>query len=327
MRIVITGVLSVIQFVGILFLLSPIYLFRWIISKLVRFKPAYGNILSTHSTIFAAPEYYEPNPQFVINVCMEIEGPLNYSRILQLVSNQMVFLRKENGDLVYPELQQYYVTWLGFTFWKWETDFKITDHVFEVQDSQIGERELFRASQAVLSDGFLKEKSPWQVILVEKESSYMLFCKVHHTLGDGHALFKALIQCCDNPTELVKPRLIPESGIVHKLKMSYRILKSGVGLLRKIMFGQLDPNRTTCWDVPFENKTVGRSTSLSARIPILELKKRSRELHISLAALLVAGVCGGIRRFMRLKNHVTLSSLHTSLPVAVMTNEPSGRPH
>ena len=64
--------------------------------------------------------------QVLYLLCMQVKGHLNFPRIVELVSNRMVFVRKENGDLVNPKFQQYYVNWMGkeYPCWKWENSNK-----------------------------------------------------------------------------------------------------------------------------------------------------------------------------------------------------------
>jgi hypothetical protein len=47
-------------------------------------------------------------------------------------------------------LEQYYVSWMGYPFWKWESKFDISEHTY-VEDVEASEEDLFSCGMALLN--------------------------------------------------------------------------------------------------------------------------------------------------------------------------------
>ena len=148
--------------------LLPIYTFRCFVSFLSKWIRPDLNMLSTMSSIFAADTVY---------TCPRINLGLNFkfgkthltkSEIINTFSNAIINAIDSEGELIYPEFQQTLTSWLGFSFWKWENDFKIENHVFSITSGMVTP-----TPDHYLNKPFTKGQSPWEMIIFENNGKSM----------------------------------------------------------------------------------------------------------------------------------------------------------
>ena len=113
-------------FVPCLFIsLTPVYLFRWIVSKILSriFHPDLGKILHTRGATLSVDNIYSGIPKCNIFVAGVVDGKLAMEVFVENCG-RVILGKREDGTHESPELQQYITSWMGFHFWKWDKDFR-----------------------------------------------------------------------------------------------------------------------------------------------------------------------------------------------------------
>ncbi len=258
------------------------------------------------SPIGACHAGIKPNIYILINLTTEIktEGNFQGGALNKILEERIVFLKDKEGRLVYPELQQYYVKWLGYYFWKQDLTFNVDNHVRLLTKEKIMRHEDLLALQKEWSEtGAEKERSPWGCWIVENvETSKsnptpctMLFFKFHHSLGDGQALFDMLMECSD-------------SKVPHYDSNSHRDRVSLVArtfkFLKNVLLFPCEVGRVFVSSIPASPLTavedeavVSQQVTSSFSIPTSALRNVSLAHHVTFTTVLMTALSGALRNF------------------------------
>jgi len=151
-------------------LLTPIYVLRWITSKLAKCNPSLGKILTTRSCCVGVDDIYK-SPQWTLLLGIIVKGDTSLEDFRNGFLQRAVHAKNEKGQLLKPELSQSITSWLGFLFWKWDPEFRIENHVVEHKaksDSEpINRDSLFQIGQSLIYAPYPENRSPWELILIK----------------------------------------------------------------------------------------------------------------------------------------------------------------
>ena len=310
---------------------SPIYLFRWILPFLARnFRKDLGKMATTSSTVFMADDIYG-------TPCANVLGYLAFSGIFDMeqfereLDKKVIQLRNENGTLVYPELQQNIVRWFGYSFWKWNPNFTLKNHIQvlntmnEFHDSDM--QELFAKG---LELSFSKDKSPWEFTIIPnyiskidksecksdtRKISTALIFRMHHSLGDGYSalkLFNKIFPAMNLENVIGNQKKMKRTswlmGILRRIGM---VLRAPIDLAEHFVesFDWLDNN-------PWHQLSLKNKYNVVISDPIsIQLIKDIKNSHkISFASVVHSAIAGGIRNAM-IKNGLEVPrKIHLSAP-------------
>lgn len=153
----------------------PIYLIRFLVAMAGKlFRPDLGKMINTRSAVIATDRVNQ-SPKWNLCVWITLEGNLNFDQFRQTFLQDIVLEKDSTGKLVNPEFQQFYTTWLGFLFWKWEKAFDIQDHMryyFDANNSVdylekvTTEKELRQVIKGPTAEPFQSGKSPWEFLFI-----------------------------------------------------------------------------------------------------------------------------------------------------------------
>jgi len=155
-------------FLGVSFLLLlcfiwPIFIYRKLVSILASIcRSDLGLILSPQNTLL------NPASNPTLNVCIQLRlsGKLDLSRLKSRFTQECIFRKyPSTGRFLFPEFQQYYTTWLGFSFWKNEANFQIDQHIHHLVLNKT--EDLEPELRKVLETEFSDSQNPWEIHFVE----------------------------------------------------------------------------------------------------------------------------------------------------------------
>jgi len=184
-----------------LVLLLPIYLHRYLAGKFAKvLRPDLGKMLTALSTNFSNDRLHVHSECFTLTI-HTLKGHLPLSSVQNLFATRALDSRFPDGTLRYPELKQYPYKWMGFYFWKPETNFNIQEHILQLpqkQDEYLTRQNIRRIVQDLHAKPFAVHKSPWEVLMaysnhpVEgKQTLYLV--KIFHGMADGYSIVKLLV--------------------------------------------------------------------------------------------------------------------------------------
>jgi len=121
-------------------LVLPFYILRWTVSNLSRyFRPDLAQMVSAVSSLLAADTVYScPRINIGVNLKLDtLNRKTTKGEIVQIFQSSWIAARNAQGKLLYPEFQQYLTSWMGYSFWKWELDFEIENHVYSIEGNAV----------------------------------------------------------------------------------------------------------------------------------------------------------------------------------------------
>lgn len=218
----------------------------------------------------------------------------------------------------------------------------------------VTEEDLLRCCGEIEKLPFAKGQSPWEILVlpnfIPKEESlhracvipqmttqignggdaednkyFTLLYRVHHAIGDGYSFMKMLMcNICNEPIESVPKAPSREFNFFIKILNSIAILIFTPYYHFKQFFLEID---TSLWHLS-TNKLSKQSHFVSTeRISMERLKQVGKVHNVPLTGVLLAGLAGGIRNFLKLtgKSH-NLPKFMRALSPMPWKNHPSIRP-
>lgn len=212
------------------------------------------------------------------------------------------FLQVLNTDAVWPKWEQSPVP------------FDAAQHV-AVDDAVSDAYALQEAVCATLSEPMPRQRPPWRVVLYnnlpDSEGGPAVLLKMHHCMGDGVGLMRIVVQALMESHREVHADAQPTTGTGSRGAGSRR----GGGRDRPSVFAMarrlpaavfkilaMRPDRPSAVHrsdrIPPGSKRVAAWSSLDrAELGVDRLKKIAASLSCTINDLLVAAVCGGLRRY------------------------------
>jgi len=145
--------------------------------------------------------YVSPKAKLVTGVVLE--GCPSYDDIVEGLESAMSTIDPSNGELLYPELKQEVVTWMGYRFFKPIKNFKTEEHFNYMHGTTYNFEQVMQLLKNESMIPFPKGKAVWNLILVpnyiaeesapyyqkDKKYSFLLYT-IHHGLSDGFSVVK-----------------------------------------------------------------------------------------------------------------------------------------
>ena len=315
-----------------LIVFSPIYLFRFFLCILARtFRPDLGEIIDSRSSVLAIDDPSK-SPKWNLCVWIVFEGALNFENFREFFRQNILNKKDFNGKLVYPEYQQYYTSWLGFLFWKWDEKFRLENHMrycFEDRPDYLTkettEEEVRKLVKELTWSPFAQQRSPWEMHFIpnyksatnyesDAETKSVLIYRVHHGLCDGFKILHLIMTECNAVSMdlIAKPDYVKRSlvsriwlAIVFWFKAPYEFFK--------ILVSATDHNQWHC--LPERRLVKPMNMSFTERIPLTKIKNLSKSYNVSFSAVLLASITGGIRRMMMDSGVRVPKNISTAFPV------------
>jgi hypothetical protein len=260
------------------------------------------------------------NRKIVIFLEAKVSGKLNMMELAKKFQLNVLSKKDKSGRVIYRNLQERNKYVFGYPFWTPDENFNLENHIdsYPSTTDAISPNELDSVRKELRQRRFNPEdRSPWQLTLINVNDngviSTVVFFRIHHVLGDGHALFYLLTQLVDQTeVSLLKSKQIADGGmscsaILTSLKAPYNIVKGGMNLY----FTGACP-----WpDVP----TNTRVSAISNHISLADIKAAGREAKVGVTTVLMAGIAQGLliapKSLFTLKNEdFLLSTLMIRLP-------------
>jgi hypothetical protein len=317
--------------------LLPFYIFRWTALQLarLRFSNQIRTLLTARSSFYAIDDLYTL-PKYGIISGTTVEGALRISELRDIFCSRVLYAhmpnnRNNNGEhiLRYPELQEYEFPWLGYIFWRKESNFKMEDHISLHPNVLHSDEEVFQFGNSLVSSPFERAKSPWKLILVHSDRNNnpnevfsTIFLKIHHSLGDGMSVLKVLNFLSDGNNFIVaKPSSRGELGQSGRMLAFWRGATTLVCAPYQLFVHSFQPNPSNPWQLKegAGPKIMGSSSSAFLKIPIQNIKDIKNMNKTSFAGVLLAAIAGSIRTAMLENGNVDpmLDSIQATIPLPV----------
>jgi len=341
----------------ILSILSPLYLIRFFVSKiLIRCYPKVDKVLTTRSSILAGgrgrnPIYgHAPDPPKAAFVpILVLEGRLELDHLQHIFLTRVIQPKNLDGGFRKPEFQQYVTKIWGFYCWKWEENFDIRDHIqiyngkfkeqFENGTKPVNATTLTEVTNELLYNFFKPKKSPWEAHIIHNYQemdpvtglpagpvSTAVMFRLHHVLCDGFSFMKTIAVDMAQQQKL-------ETGLPSQAQSRH-----GNGILLKtlnfflsspydLVKDWVSANDVNSWHVPEERLKRAMNLGISHSIPMKDLKEVMNLYIVSFTALILECFTAAMRRFMAEAGFEVPDQIHCILPLPVPGHPDKMRNH
>ncbi|OXA40063.1 uncharacterized protein LOC110860912 [Folsomia candida] len=240
---------------------------------------------------------------------------INKSEIVQLVRDNLIGKRDQNGNVQFPELRCGLRPYLGYLFWEPVKHFDLEQHVVLYKDTGLplpdwSDLDAMRkiASQMLRSRCWRKGAPLWEIILLNNVprshlprnscNGSLLIWRFHHVLMDGYGTFKVLMQLFDK-YDKVKDSVVPTTMSIYDGKMTWEKFQAICTAPFKIGAAFL-PMVLCPITLPAIFKGNGNKilSHASLTVPLDYIKALRKKHNVDLASVLIAVMAGGIRRFL-----------------------------
>ena len=272
------------------------------------------------------------------------EGSVSVENLSEQFQNQVFFSSKNNP---YPEkynrLRQFWTSFCGYLFWKWDEDFRLQNHIRPYNYTENGltipsvctEEDLRRVMGPLMAKEYQKDRSPWELLVVPKyeiqshdgkdhkqKHGCVIILRMHHGLADIISLIKLIQRLFDQdniPTPQAKFRELSCRQRVFKnlliaIQGPYRIVSAVVDAMLAGKNG---------WHNPFARLPQDYYTLFSDRIPVNKLKLIMKKYGVNSNAVYNTVVAGAVGRLMREAGQV-LADAHAFIYPFPLPNHPGG---
>lgn len=325
----IAGLLFFILALLIAILSIPVFIYRYVITKIVApfFKPEIGKAVTVNGNMIAS-EFLKlrqgpgipPRCSTVVNIICD--GIVQYDELLKVINTRWIRASTENGQLRYPEFQQYIDYWMGYMFFKKDKNFFLEDHVYlhelDEQGTEEGAENFLRhLIEELVNKPFPLKKSPWEVHLINNYKNSELDCEVgkpvsvfviriHHGLGDGFALMHMIVEvlfgnCLKNShvPKIRPPKVSAKKSITRALCKVTDVILFPVKLLYDAGYlVSVGFRKRTPWHIPDRKKSWRQIYGRSKLIPIEKIKVIKNRFGVTFTSVLVACMSGASAKMM-----------------------------
>ena len=163
-----------------------------------------GTELATFDLILLHESVENPN---YISALMMVKGKPDIEKLRALVEKKII-----NGEpeKTYTRMKQRVSKCYNTYLWRDEENFKISDHIVELEKQNITTKSQIESIYTELSSQQLPDDiSPWQFTIIKLSCKEEMFCihfKLHHCIGDGFAMVGLLGQLVDSKIKLIEPK-------------------------------------------------------------------------------------------------------------------------
>jgi diacylglycerol O-acyltransferase / wax synthase len=268
----------------------------------------------------------DPTNLMMINGVLALDEPISLEQLRAIVERRLLPIPRFRQRVVVP-LE-------GRPYWQTAEDFDLDDHVVRITLPEPGgEEELRQAIGRLMSSPFDPTKPLWQFHLIENiHGGAVVYCRLHHCIGDGIALMLVLLALTDCVTEvppegrdgadwnpenpftdlfrqapraleaarLVAERIMPEGMklMLYPAKMlastsRWLTALGSVEALGRLVLRPPDPK--TRFKGPL---TVEKRVAWSEALPLPEVKAVGKALGATVNDVLLSAMSGGLHRYL-----------------------------
>jgi hypothetical protein len=310
----------------LLLILSPLYLYRFFVVTIAKFKPELKSIVCTRDAVVGLDDVTKRS-QCVLNTMLTYRGEPDLEHIRNVFQQKVMDSMDKNGNKLYAKFTYYYESWMGYAFWKKENDFKLENHIRFCEETEelinenaINEESLMTILGPICTKPFKKEISPWEILIVRnfipasnkinpefkpnteiggdnEKRKFALVLRIHHALADGFSVMKMVMNnLSDEPMTKFVTVPVKEKSILEMFMLYIGIIVLSPYYHVKQFVLDVDKN---FWHLKESQLTGDLFTIRSEAISVEDLKQASKRLKVSSTAVLLTTFGGGIRNFMK----------------------------
>lgn len=268
----------------------------------------------------------DPTNLMMINGVLALDEPITLQQVRAIVERRLLPIPRFRQRVVVPTD--------GRPYWETAEDFQLDDHLERIALPEPGgEKELRQVIGRLMSSPLDPTKPLWQFHLIDDQhGGSVIYCRLHHSIGDGIALMLVLLALTDRAAEvppegrdgaewnpenpftdlfrqapraleaarLLAERIMPEG--MRLMLLPAKMLEStsrwltavgSVEALGRLVLRAPDPN--TRFKGPLG---VEKRVAWSEALPLPEVKAVGRALGATVNDVLLAAVSGGLHRYL-----------------------------
>jgi hypothetical protein len=270
-----------------------------------------GKIVTLVTSTFAADGIYDRTRANLL-LLLTVEGNMDIHRFRELFTkNVLNAKRSSDGELKYPELQQYIVNWGGYRFWKDCPDFNLEEHVRLYNDTGASctDKDILELRESLANANWKRGKPLWEFILVQncypKSAASnsgphtTVFIRWHHSAGDGYSWLHLIIDgLCQRPKFKNALPSVPRRSLASRLLFWVSFPFKCAWALAEF---QLLQHFHFDWRVPVANSKVDFLHVVTEPIPLETIKEIKNHFGVSFASVLHAVLTGVNRKMLQRK--------------------------
>ncbi|CAL8087566.1 unnamed protein product [Orchesella dallaii] len=171
------------------------------------YRSDFGNILPPLDTLMGEEDYTINTPKTSLVCTLKLKGDLSGQELCTLFNRTVLEATIKTSSQPkktvprYPELKQCQVDFMGYKFWKNDTNFKLETHIFE-QKFQTTDL-ISNIHEEALNKLYKRKQSPWEIIVIrnyhEKDETdskkTVLVARFHYSMADAKSILKLLVEC------------------------------------------------------------------------------------------------------------------------------------
>lgn len=322
------GIVSWAFVVFTLIVFSPVFVYRYLLLKYFRVlfgRHFVSKPLTATSQCFAS-ELTAPvrSSRCSIVVKLYLPGRVTSDQMRSSCLSGWVNSRDDNGQLKYPEFQQYISSWMGYTFWKNEENFSVDDHIslhtIPKQYEDKSDLILDNITETFANKKFARGKSPWEMCFLSNyvksgESMTVLIFRFHHGMADGYSIMFAAVEGILGQSmtgmEIAKPKYKRGYDLWKRLVYSpWRFLYDTGYLLKYVASGN-----TTPWHCPDGRKQWTQLYGKSREIPVEKVKLIKEKTGVSFTSVLLACFSAAATKNFKMKGFGNVKRFPVGIPL------------
>lgn len=319
----------------------PAYIYRIFVSKVLAktfFAPVgLAHIVSPGYGTGYAAEFYKcsranparPSRNAIVSSTL-VSGRISETYIKNLIQSRWLYAKSLSGKLKYPEFRQYIISWMGYMFWKEDTQFQLENHFKSHYMNGHADLEAFSASmeETLLNKPFSRHTSPWECHVVYscdcefnddfktirncktcgKKEDTVILIRIHHCLADGlsiiYAVFEALYGCRLqklSDENQVYQKVVPSKqkhwSLFAKSKVIiFKLLEFFRGLGFILVFFLFRINRQSSLHISDDKKSWNQISVKSDRLSVQKLKQIKNHFKVSFSSLLLSCISSALSK-------------------------------
>ncbi|CAG7720116.1 unnamed protein product [Allacma fusca] len=262
-------------------------------------------------------------------MCFVVRGEISSDRIRQLFDERVITLTDTKGKLVYQRLQQSWTHFLGYAFWRNDTQFTLVTHIRDYDyegdlslPNPCNKEELQKVWPKLAEAPWKTDQSPWEVLIVpnysksgKTEPHTLIIFRVDHIHCDVYSLiglFRILFQ---SPFKTPKP------------SRNNRVLSTWERL-RVIL--TLPYEMAEVFQLLFKGRRIGGRTSernmfcsISSNVSVEVIKSIKKMHDVEFATVINSAIQGAVDRALKNAGKESPSKLDLAY-VLPLSNHPGG---
>ncbi|CAL8092105.1 unnamed protein product [Orchesella dallaii] len=300
-------------------MVAPIYIFRLVVILLAKlFRPDLGEIVNALSSIFVHDLFSGKRPRCNLIVPMTLQGHWTPEEFKEIIHEKWI------KDRFYQKFCQYPYPWLGFMFWKNDSEnFNLNNHIAYHKSSSgttTSTEKLNELVENLLNEPFSPERSPWELHYVANykntqdkvntsdEPTFALVLKIHHCLADGFSLLSAIAEGLGGQSLNKIKMPSPQNTKGTFLEELTFFLTFPFKVLSEFVSAYENGHEKCSWRVSDKRKAWWQLYARSELIPIRQIKDIKNAFGVSFTSVLLSAIASGIHEDLKLrrKSSITL---------------------